>query len=61
MISERNEAGDHMPMAEMTSKEWMLAALRRQEVDRVPVAQDFWTAGPPGQQFSWDTLDDQIA
>lgn len=29
----------------MTSKDPVLAAMRREEVDRVPVVMDFWTAG----------------
>ena len=46
---------------QMTSKERLLAAMRRDDVDRVPVVQDFWTAGPPEQQFSWDDEADRIA
>ena len=48
-------------MTEMTSKQRMLAAMRRQETDRVPVPQDFWTAGPPEQQFTWESIEDEIA
>ena len=48
-------------MTEMTSKERMLAAMRREPVDRVPVVMDFWTAGPEEQQFSWASPEERIA
>ena len=48
-------------MAEMTSRERMLGAMRRDEVDRVPVSLDFWTGGPPEQQFHWDSIEERIA
>ena len=39
----------------------MLAAMRREPVDRVPVAMDFWTAGPEEQQFCWASPEERIA
>jgi len=48
-------------MGEMTSRDRVLAAMRREEVDRVPVVMDFWTAGPEEQQFSWESPEERIA
>ena len=44
----------------MTSRERMLAAMRRQPVDRVPVPQSFWDAEPEEQGFRWDSLEERI-
>ena len=48
-------------MREMTSKERMLAALGRDDVDRVPVPQAFWTGPPEEEAFRFDGPDDRIA
>ena len=45
----------------MTSRERVLAAMRRLDVDRVPVPQDFWTGDPEEQKFRWDGLEERIA
>lgn len=39
----------------------MLAAMRREDVDRVPVPQTFWRADPKEQAFSWDSLEQRVA
>ncbi|MDP6355721.1 MAG: uroporphyrinogen decarboxylase family protein [Planctomycetota bacterium] len=44
----------------MTSKERILAAMCREEVDRVPVVMDFWTAEPEEQMFSWGSPQERI-
>jgi uroporphyrinogen-III decarboxylase len=48
-------------MLEMTSKERMIAAMLRQDVDRVPVPQPFWIHYPKAEAFSWGSLDEEIA
>ena len=48
-------------MTEMTSRERMLAALRREDVDRVPVPQRFWVHPPKEEAFVFDGPEGQIA
>lgn len=45
----------------MTSKERVLAAMRRQPVDRVPVSLGFWSGKPLDQAFNFDSLEDKLA
>jgi hypothetical protein len=47
-------------MDRMTSRERMLAAMRRQEVDRVPVPQRFWPGNPIAEAFKWGSLEENI-
>ena len=39
----------------------MLAAMRREDVDLVPVPQAFWRGDPKEQAFSWDSLGQRVA
>ena len=48
-------------MEKMTSKERLLAALRRREVDHVPCAPAFWTGKPDYQSFTWKDQDAYLA
>lgn len=48
-------------MTQMTSRERMIAAMRGEAVDRVPVPQTFWRGDPDEQRFRWNSLKDEIA
>jgi len=47
-------------MLKMNSRERILAALKREEVDRVPAPQIFWKWVPKEQAFTWKNLEEEI-